>query len=190
MNYSNETILIGNGPSVLKREMGETIDSFGTIVRFNNFEIKDYEKYVGTRTDIWATRICQSIKPRTEEEFDSFDEIIGIVNKCLFTKTIERLVPQFLTKVPHATVIHAEQCAKYSQMFNYDFNKNWLSVGMIIILYMLDMEYADKLYLYGFGGSNKKHYFKLNPKDPKFHDFTKEAKHIHSLMKQDKIEIL
>lgn len=51
-------LLIANGPAALSKEMGKEIDSFhGDIVRFNNYSIKGYEKYVGTRTDIWITTI-------------------------------------------------------------------------------------------------------------------------------------
>lgn len=53
----NSCVLVGNGPSVLDREMGSLIDSYETVVRFNFFHTKGYEKYVGTKTDIWFTTI-------------------------------------------------------------------------------------------------------------------------------------
>lgn len=49
-----KVIIIGNGPSALAKEAGKDIDSFdGIIARLNNYTIKGYEKWVGTRTDIW-----------------------------------------------------------------------------------------------------------------------------------------
>ncbi len=54
---NRDIILIGNGPSALEHEMGAVIDSFDTVIRFNWFHIKGYEKYVGKKTDIWFTTV-------------------------------------------------------------------------------------------------------------------------------------
>jgi len=48
-------LLIGNGPSVLSRELGEEIDKFPLVCRFNTYRIEGFEKHVGTKTDIWVT---------------------------------------------------------------------------------------------------------------------------------------
>lgn len=55
MILDKKIILIGNGSSVLDFEKGLVIDTFDIIVRFNNFQIKNYEKYVGTKTNYWFT---------------------------------------------------------------------------------------------------------------------------------------
>lgn len=48
-----KVLLIGNGPSLLDSERGKEIDEFnGKIIRCNGYKIYDYEKYVGTRTDV------------------------------------------------------------------------------------------------------------------------------------------
>lgn len=189
MNYSNETILVSNSPIVLEKEFGSVIDSFDTVVRFNNYVIEGYEKYVGTKTDVWSTRICGSIHARSKEEKSEYSEIIAIHNHCLFNKAIQQLLPQFLTKNPRATIVQNETSKKYSKLFEYDPKKNWLTVGMITILYMLDIGY-DRLHLYGFSGDVRKHYFPKNPKDPGFHNFKKEAEHIKMLEDQGKVVIL
>ena len=54
---NRDIILIGNGPSALEHEMGAVVDSFHTVVRFNWFHIKGFEKHVGQKTDIWFTTI-------------------------------------------------------------------------------------------------------------------------------------
>jgi hypothetical protein len=49
-------LLIGNGPSALAFPVGASVDAFdGKVVRFNHYLTKGYEKFVGKRTDIWAT---------------------------------------------------------------------------------------------------------------------------------------
>ena len=54
-NNSENCIIVGNGTSVLDAELGDKIDSFDNVVRFNTYRIAEYEKNVGTKTDIWAT---------------------------------------------------------------------------------------------------------------------------------------
>jgi len=51
-------ILIGNGPSALDRNNGQTIDNFDIVMRFNWYHIKGYEKKVGTKTDYWFTTVA------------------------------------------------------------------------------------------------------------------------------------
>jgi hypothetical protein len=51
------TIIIGNGPSILSKELGGFIDKTETVVRINKFHIKGFEKHVGTKTDIWAVNM-------------------------------------------------------------------------------------------------------------------------------------
>lgn len=50
-------IIVGNGTSLLDSENGNLIDSYDVVLRFNMFEIAGYEKYVGTKTDIWYSVI-------------------------------------------------------------------------------------------------------------------------------------
>lgn len=52
---NNRLILIGNGSSVIYKELGNDIDSFDIVIRFNNFKITGYEKNVGTKVDYWFT---------------------------------------------------------------------------------------------------------------------------------------
>jgi 2-polyprenyl-3-methyl-5-hydroxy-6-metoxy-1,4-benzoquinol methylase len=59
-------LLIGNGVSALAKEMGAQIDAFeDKVVRFNGYSTRRYEKWVGTRTDIWFTTTLY------KSEFDS-----------------------------------------------------------------------------------------------------------------------
>lgn len=49
-------LLVANGPGALDQEGGEKIDAFeGWVCRFNWYETEGWEKYVGTRTDVWVT---------------------------------------------------------------------------------------------------------------------------------------
>lgn len=49
-------LLIGNGPAALSKEMGDAINSFeGEVCRFNNYKTEGFERYIGSRIDVWVT---------------------------------------------------------------------------------------------------------------------------------------
>ena len=53
---SNASIaIVANGPKLLEEELGEEIDACDVVIRFNNFKTKGFEKYTGSRTDIWVS---------------------------------------------------------------------------------------------------------------------------------------
>lgn len=51
-----KVLVIGNSPKVLKYKIGKYIDEhFDIVIRINKHPIKGYEKFIGSKTDIWAT---------------------------------------------------------------------------------------------------------------------------------------
>lgn len=47
-------VVVGNGPSLLESGLGSVIDSFATVVRFNEYRTEPpFDQHVGTKTDIW-----------------------------------------------------------------------------------------------------------------------------------------
>ncbi len=177
-------ILVGNGPTATERKSADLIELYDQIVRFNNFETEGFEEYVGTRTNIWATRICSTIKTRNPK---SFDEIIGVINHCKYTPAIFALAPKWTVKYPDMNIIYADQVERYADMFDYNPMKNWLSVGMIVLLHLLDLGWYEKVHLYGFAGDVKKHYFDLPPNDEHFHRFDLETAYIKTLEDQGRV---
>lgn len=51
------TVLVGNGPSALDKELGEVIDGCETVIRFNTFHLDKFERFIGHRTTIWAVNL-------------------------------------------------------------------------------------------------------------------------------------
>jgi len=49
-----EILLVGNGPSALSYPLGEDIDRFPDVVRFNEFQVTGFERYIGHRLTLWA----------------------------------------------------------------------------------------------------------------------------------------
>ena len=66
--------IVCNGP--LDYKFGRFIDSHDTIIRINNFQIKDYEPYSGQQTTIWCTIALHYVKK---------PEVIGLPVICPFS---------------------------------------------------------------------------------------------------------
>ncbi len=183
MSSSKKIILVGNGTDAVSREAGEQIDSFDVVVRFNNFKIEGYEKNVGTKTDIWATRMCDTIDHTGKDENDF--KIISVMNYCKWTRYMYPLIPKWYDRYPNMEIIRPETVKQYSREFDYDPLKNWLTVGYIMIKYFL--EQYDKVYLYGFGGDVNSHYHNVKPAGQDHHNFKLEAEKIKELEEKGKV---
>ncbi len=59
-------LIIGNGPSAAKHELGREIDKFDQIIRINNYVTDHMESQVGSRTDIWVNGANQGLKKRID----------------------------------------------------------------------------------------------------------------------------
>ena len=48
-------VVIGNSPTALISELGDQINNFDKVIRVNKCVTAGYEKFIGTKTDIWST---------------------------------------------------------------------------------------------------------------------------------------
>lgn len=77
----NPAVVVGNGPSVLGRKLGATIDSHGFVVRCNNFKLEGFEEDLGSKCDMWATTLYHDIRRarltdlKVSEMFIPFNEL-------------------------------------------------------------------------------------------------------------------
>lgn len=55
---ASEIIIVGNGTSVLDRKLGDKIDQYTDVVRFNGFDIKGFESHIGSKSTIWFNVMC------------------------------------------------------------------------------------------------------------------------------------
>jgi Glycosyltransferase family 29 (sialyltransferase)/Methyltransferase domain len=102
----NSVIIVGNGSTMLTMAAGSLIDSFDTVVRFNSFKIQNFEKFVGTKTDVWFT-----VNAAHEKEILNFKEVIIHTwqwdkDKCLLFKRLtayrncEKTEREFVRNIP------------------------------------------------------------------------------------------
>ena len=52
---SGNYAIVGNSPILLEGNNGVAIDKADYVVRFNNFQVQQFENSVGTKTDMWIT---------------------------------------------------------------------------------------------------------------------------------------
>ena len=63
-SHKKKVIIIGNSPSVLNYEYGSIIDSYDVVIRINRCVTAGFEKYIGSKTDIWSTSSwCLEMQP-------------------------------------------------------------------------------------------------------------------------------
>lgn len=181
------TILImGNGPSVLQHEVGDKIDSFPNIVRFNNFQIKGYEKYVGTRTTMLSRRACDDVILHSPVLFSN---VLCFVTYCRWTDGMVRVardVKSFYGE--KCEVVPWQKCRDIGKEIGLDQPLNeWASIGVLTVALLVERFGRKNVVLHGFDGLNANgqkevlHYFKMPPKDAKYHSGVKEQKFIESL---------
>ena len=70
------SILIGNGKSILGRSLGSKIDDFDNVIRLNNFKIKGFEDDLGKKTTIHARRCCDDVE--NKEGIN----VVGFITYC------------------------------------------------------------------------------------------------------------
>ena len=148
-------LLVGNGTSILDKELGKKIDSFDTVVRFNSYTTKGYEKYTGTKTDIWFTCMDKHIN-----NINDFNQVIVHSwfkeNECELFKKLKNKRSD-ITKIKN---------------INYH-NLKGPSTGLIAIDYFLSNNY--EVYLHGFDWWDRdKHHYADNEIRGELHDPKKE----------------
>ena len=66
----NGAIVIGNSATLLLKENGSLIDGFKHVIRLNSYITEGYEKFVGSKTDIWARAKNHEIEYRDGTLFE------------------------------------------------------------------------------------------------------------------------
>jgi hypothetical protein len=84
--------LVGNGTP--RHPFGKLIDSYNVVIRFNNYRIKGFEDWIGTRTDFRCTTGWDDVEQREGiPEFSPFcAEAVESANLPAFNKGLKRPV--------------------------------------------------------------------------------------------------
>jgi hypothetical protein len=150
IDLNKEIIVIGNGSSVLQYKIGEIIDKFGNIIRFNDFQTKGYEKYIGSRTTIWARSNSLRTKNRNrklfneilvsspEWNFESAKRLASMIKNAVLISKKDTLDLQNLLDLPGRIVKKGKKPIR-----------GWPSSGLIVLYYLLIHRF-ETIYIHGF----------------------------------------
>ncbi len=175
----SKVLLIGNSKSVLEKKLGEDIDRFDVVCRFNNFQIEPYEEYIGTKTDIVCRRSCDDVK------LHDADKLLKILNFVTYGKwsagmvvVARRLKSFYKDKVENVNI---DECAEFGKLMGLDQPVNeFASIGALACAWFAKYHDPKLVVLHGFG-YNDTHYWPRPPNDSQYHNWQKEQKFVTSL---------
>ena len=174
LNPNDSAVLIGNGPSVLLQELGEHIDSFAEIIRFNEYQTQCFEKYCGSRTTIWST-YGKNKFPRDANP--SFEKCVFIHGSRGDTSQIK--APAWRLPISHYWNLR-DRVRQSSSWTEENKTKLIPSSGLTVALWLLEVLEIKQLHFVGLDHFNRDrtyqhHYF--SPKrylEPREHDGSAE----------------
>jgi hypothetical protein len=147
-------IIVGNSDNNLNYNFGKEIDNFDVVVRFNNFQLKGFESYVGTKINfLWLSR------PFLDRAKD-FDKITFLTYE------------NYISSAPHKCRHHFKAVSPYHIPPPPG---NVYSSGINVINYFLK-DSENEVFIHGICDGGKSHYwnkkFKVYPK----HNLINETK--------------
>ena len=203
-----KVILIGNGCSATEAELGESIDSnFDLVLRMNRFKTVGYEKFVGSKTDIWVVsdNAYQWVKSKTDgiegsQNWKSYQAIyVGIPS---FKFNEQNHLIEDVNNLDFPTYIFPKEVADLASN-NLNLPSHlWPTLGVQCLYALLNDDEIEEVYIYGFDGKNKKykylHYFDNEPTWETNSYYGRkinhadeiEFKHINELVDSKKIKFL
>lgn len=181
-------IIVGNSPELLKATNGHLIDSFDFVVRMNHYEIDGYQKYVGTKTDIYATAWATPKK----KPFDKFEYIIHYTG----AENIEGYTPQ-----DNEILFTKEEYKEMQDAMLFSHYDTQPSLGAAVIFYFLKYYPNFEIYITGFdyfGFKNKDYTFGHYYEEKRYprlraymhHEPDKEMEYVDNLIANNKIKEL
>jgi len=198
----DKIIIVGSSSNVLKKELGDKIDSFDKVIRFNRAPIEGYEKYVGKKTtDRFVNMHVIVNKPKNDEDL-SFISTLRNQNIVSDTKiTNDTFYEHYHTSCTYYYFSRHVEFKKFKQQITkidkYKEFENFKgvepSIGLGTILHYLNA--GKKVYIYGFhiDSTNYKespHYWKIKKHIGGAHDFKYERELLKKLIEDEYIHYL
>jgi hypothetical protein len=195
-NINRDIIVIGNGSSVLKHNVGDVIDSFTDVVRFNDYQTVGYEKQIGSRTTVWARSNSVRTKERNwslytnvivaspEWNFGTVQKIIKGKSNAIVIPKEQSLALQTELKLPGRKVKKGVKA-----------QRGWPSTGILVIDFLLKTH--EVIYIHGFDFFQKengypRHYYNKIEKMTvtHVHDSNKEKEWVNQKVRDGRIKFL
>lgn len=191
----NKYIVIGNASNIINQELGNTIDSFENVVRFNRFKIGKYKKDLGTKCTHWVIGYNLAT--------DNMAVNNGYLKKNLSRLKLEHpelkqiiVITSTLTKKRDFHKIHELKNSVGVELIYKEYEpffKSKPTSGFMAIKYFLSKH--KKISITGFDFGKSHHYWGNHsvadkPAPEGSHPWLSEKNYINGLIKQDKIKVI
>tara|TARA_B110000977_G_C11091282_1_gene496988 strand:+ start:7483 stop:9999 length:2517 start_codon:yes stop_codon:yes gene_type:complete len=180
----NNVILVGNGCNLLNYEYGPLIDKFDNVVRFNRFQLKNYESAMGTRTNtiFCNNTLLQKDVHRYTEHNDTSSILVYNVKSTDFKTRYNRFF-----NIKHDLWHGLQRKVKYSK-------KQFFSTGFAAIEFYLKVLDIRTITIANFDFQMKKNQIEYFNKKAKpthdNHNFAHEKQLVEALIEQGRIVVL
>jgi glycosyl transferase, family 25 len=141
---AKKVLVIGNAPYE-KENMGEEIDKYDIVVRFNNYPNKGYQEHIGTKTDIWCLSDATYTKNKPLVRERSHIKKKFIVTPDVYKDKLESINDNDFEKLLENRDIDVPK--------EFDFGKSWPSTGLLTLFYL--MKKYDDITIFCFNGFDK-----------------------------------
>ncbi|MFW5960414.1 MAG: glycosyltransferase family 29 protein [Chitinivibrionales bacterium] len=192
----NSLCIVANGPSVLKEKLGKAIDSFTSVARINNYTVKGFEEYTGTRTDIWFNGSNSKLKKPDPQP----GRCIVLIPSAILRKKGDRIHKRIQKRTGRAGNSYEVVEINEIQEMERSCSSQRVTTGTMAILWA--MTRFSKVYIHGFDFfiSNKTHYNDtaftrtlINTgiiKKADKHNTSQEKRVIESFVSEERIRVL
>lgn len=188
-------VLVGNAPSLLERPgFGAVIDAFPVVVRFNNFQTRGYERFVGAKTDWWARAENADIAPRTERLTRILLRLQG-ESEDTFNAGVATVLPTVVAQNPGVSVEVIPQRVFTDLICAYGFQNAPLT-GTLVAAHLLASH--ERIAVCGFDNltgtpESLRHYY--SPENvigdwTTYHEPMKEAAYLREMVNAGRVSVL
>jgi len=159
-NPETRVVVVGNGPSVLAQPLGNQIDAFDEIIRFNRYQVKGFESHTGTRTTLWST-FGHGYLPGDEDQRPArMIFVYGERGEPAYT-------PDEIYRIPKAYYKDLQQRTLAASQRPADRQATGMSSGCLVLHWLLEVVGLEKVVFTGFDHfrkdySNQHHYYNPN----------------------------
>ena len=196
MNQQNSILIIANGESILNNDYGEFIDKHPLVARINNYQIKGFEKQIGSKTDIWFNGANSKLKLQSAK----YSDIIVLMPSQVILKKEADLNGHVSKRLKLNKEEYTTVSLSNIQTFENQVGYNRLTTGLYSILWALKNYNEVIIHGFDFFQESKAHYYdnslsKLLIKNNiikkgQKHNNILEKQFVNNLINENKIKIL
>ena len=155
MKQQSSILIIANGESILNNDYGEFIDKHPLVARINNYQIKGFEKQIGSKTDIWFNGANSKLKLQSAK----YSDIIVLMPSQVILKKEADLNGHVSKRLKLNKEEYTTVSLSNIQTFENQVGYNRLTTGLYSILWALKNYNEVIIHGFDFFQESKAHYY-------------------------------